>query len=144
MTNALDDLEPEQRAGVLAASRQFLDGMAKIEGLSSISVSATGHDPTEIDLNAYREGRNQVTTQTRYDPQLRLGEEPYEDGTLESLLLDVEEAKVALADCKGRLDDYTSALAMSDGEYRVGKFRLTAETKRTHRVSVPKPKKARR
>lgn len=82
-----------------------------------------------------------MTTQTRYNPQLRLGEEPYEDGTLESLLLDVEEAKQALADCKGRLDDYLAQQALADGEYRVGKFRLTAETKRSHRASVPKPTK---
>lgn len=86
-----------------------------------------------------------MTTSLSYDPQLRLGEVGLEDGTLESLLLDVEEAKQALVDCKGRLDDYLAELAMADGEYRVGPFRVAAETKRTHRVSKPKPtKQARR
>lgn len=81
-----------------------------------------------------------MTTSVRYDPQLRLGEEPLEDSTLESLLLDVEEAKVALADCRGRLDDYLDRLQIADGEYRTGKFRVVAETKRTHRFTTPKPK----
>ncbi len=81
-----------------------------------------------------------MTTAISYNPQLRLGEEPIEDGTLESLLLDIEEAKQALADCKGRFEDYVAQLAMADGEFRIGPFRVAAETKRTHRVSRPKPK----
>lgn len=85
-----------------------------------------------------------MATLVTYNPQLRFREEPLEDGTLESLLLDVEDAKAALVDCKGRLDDYMAGLAMADGEYRVGKFRLAAETKQTVRTSVPKPKKGRR
>ncbi len=81
-----------------------------------------------------------MTTQTRLDPQLAFDERELPDGTLESLLLDIEEAKQALADCKGRFEDYVAQLAMADGRYRVGPFRVAAETKRTHRVSKPKPK----
>lgn len=84
-----------------------------------------------------------MTTAIRYDPQLAIDEEPLEDGTLESLLEDLADAKASLTDCKGRVDDYLDTLTLH-GKYRVGRWRLVVQMRRALGISMPKPKKARR
>lgn len=84
-----------------------------------------------------------MTTAIRYDPQLAIDEQALEDGTLESLLEDLDEAKARLKDAKAYLDDYLDRLTL-DGKYRVGRWRLVVEQRRRLGISVPKPKKARR
>lgn len=80
-----------------------------------------------------------MTTVVRYDPQLALDEEPLQDGTLESLLEDLAEAKTRLSDAKGFLDDYLDTLTL-DGKYRCGRFRVVVAQRRTLGVTVPKLK----
>lgn len=84
-----------------------------------------------------------MTTATSYNPQLAFDEEPLENGTLESLLEDLADAKAALTDAKGRLDDYLDTLAL-EGKYRCGRWRLVVQMRRALGVSLPKPKKGRR
>lgn len=84
-----------------------------------------------------------MTTLVTYNPQLRFGEVELPDGTLESLLEDLDGAKAALVEAKAYLGDYLDTLPL-DGEYRVGRFRLAVGSRRTTSVSVPKPKQARR
>lgn len=138
MTNALDDLSPEQRAGVLRASQTFIDNMTRDTDLDGVTFSIPGEEPVHIDLKGRREKQPVVSAAVRNTPQLRMGETPLNDGTLESLLEDLEDAKARLTDAKGYLEDYLDQTALTDGEYRVGRFRVSVETKRKHKVSIPK------
>lgn len=81
-----------------------------------------------------------MTTAIKYDPQLALDETALEDGTLESLLEDLDEAKVRLKEARAYLDDYLDRLTL-DGKYRVGRWRIVVAMRRSLGVSVPKPKK---
>lgn len=80
-----------------------------------------------------------MTTAIKYDPQLAIDEQPLEDGTLESLLEDLADAKERLKDAKAYLDDYLDRLTL-DGKYRVGRWRLVVTMRRALGLSMPKPK----